>query len=185
MNCPKCQQPNATTARFCQDCGTPLPTSTESARIGAITVDATGGSSVIHVGVPSPSQASGEHCPICGAYKFPNETFRCKQCGRTYICLKHQDEAIFWCQDCVAAAQAQRDAAAKAKRAADEQAQRDAQERARQALTLTLAPGVTMDFVRVPAGNFLMGNTDQRPNMIRKSRSTACPWTSISWVNTR
>ena len=32
----------------------------------------------------------------------------------------------------------------------------------RQALTLTLAPGVTMDFVRVPAGNFLMGSTDQQ-----------------------
>jgi formylglycine-generating enzyme required for sulfatase activity len=30
------------------------------------------------------------------------------------------------------------------------------------ALTLTLAPGVTMDFVRVPAGNFLMGNTEQQ-----------------------
>ena len=40
-----------------------------------------------------------------------------------------------------------------------EAAQRSAEQRSRDNLRLTLAPGVTMDFVRVPAGKFLMGST--------------------------
>ena len=43
-----------------------------------------------------------------------------------------------------------------------EAAQRSAEQRSRDNLRLTLAPGVTMDFVRVPAGKFLMGGERNR-----------------------
>ena len=104
MNCPNCHQPNAVTARFCPDCETPLPTSTDRTRIGAIAVDAMGDSSVIQVGVPQGVPGS-EHCPICGAYNLPDKTFGCKQCGRAFICREHQDKATDWCRECVAAEQ--------------------------------------------------------------------------------
>jgi hypothetical protein len=39
-------------------------------------------------------------CPICGRYKFWNETFRCKNCQRDYICISHQDPVTFLCSEC-------------------------------------------------------------------------------------
>jgi hypothetical protein len=89
-------------ARFCQACGAKLPAAPEALRVGAIAVDASGGSSVINIGAAAPAGVPGEHCPICGTFNRPDTTFRCKNCGRAYLCTRHQDSATFWCAECAA-----------------------------------------------------------------------------------
>ena len=39
-------------------------------------------------------------CPICGKKNRMEDTFRCRECGRDNLCLRHQDEATFLCPDC-------------------------------------------------------------------------------------
>jgi len=42
-------------------------------------------------------------CPICGKKNEQKDTFKCRECGRDNLCLRHQDEATFLCNECVAA----------------------------------------------------------------------------------
>lgn len=39
-------------------------------------------------------------CPICGKKNKPEETFKCKRCGRDNICLWHQDKKTYLCTEC-------------------------------------------------------------------------------------
>ena len=39
-------------------------------------------------------------CPICGKKNRPEDTFKCRECGRDNLCLRHQDEKTFLCADC-------------------------------------------------------------------------------------
>jgi len=39
-------------------------------------------------------------CPICGKKNHPENTFRCRKCGRDNLCLRHQDEKTFLCAGC-------------------------------------------------------------------------------------
>ncbi len=41
-------------------------------------------------------------CPICGKKNRPEDTFKCRECGRDNLCLRHQDEETFLCNDCAA-----------------------------------------------------------------------------------
>ncbi len=43
-------------------------------------------------------------CPLCGKKNHPENTFRCRECGRDNLCLRHQDEVSFLCADCAAKA---------------------------------------------------------------------------------
>ena len=43
-------------------------------------------------------------CPACGKKNRPEDTFRCRACGRDNLCLRHQDESTFLCSDCAAKA---------------------------------------------------------------------------------
>ncbi len=46
--------------------------------------------------------AERAECPICGRTNRMEDTFRCHECGRAGICLKHQDEHSHFCSDCMA-----------------------------------------------------------------------------------
>lgn len=76
-------------------------------------------------------------CPICGACNLPDKTFKCKQCGRSFICREHQDKRTFGCLECV-----QRDAAAERNPAG-------------------------LEWVEVPAGPFLYGDDKARTQIAR------------------
>ncbi len=39
-------------------------------------------------------------CPICGRKNRPEDTFRCKKCGKDDLCIRHQDEKTFLCSQC-------------------------------------------------------------------------------------
>ena len=39
-------------------------------------------------------------CPVCGKKNDPRETFKCRECGRDNLCLRHQDDATFFCAEC-------------------------------------------------------------------------------------
>lgn len=40
-------------------------------------------------------------CPLCGKKNRPEDTFRCRKCGRDDLCLKHQDDKTYLCRDCM------------------------------------------------------------------------------------
>ena len=42
-------------------------------------------------------------CPVCGFRNREETTFRCRICGRDYLCQRHYDEAENCCADCAAA----------------------------------------------------------------------------------
>ena len=37
---------------------------------------------------------------MCGKKNDPKETFKCNECGRDNLCLRHQDSKTFFCVDC-------------------------------------------------------------------------------------
>ena len=41
-------------------------------------------------------------CPICGKKNREEDTFRCRECGRDNLCLRHQDEKTYLCAECAA-----------------------------------------------------------------------------------
>jgi hypothetical protein len=41
----------------------------------------------------------GEHCPLCGSL-VKDDYFRCKSCGRNFICKAHMDKEHLVCYDC-------------------------------------------------------------------------------------
>ena len=56
----------------------------------------------------SSGSANGKHedslvaCPVCGKKNNPVDTFRCRECGRDNLCLRHQDEETYLCAECLA-----------------------------------------------------------------------------------
>jgi hypothetical protein len=40
-------------------------------------------------------------CPICGKENTPHETFRCRRCGRQYLCSEHLNPNERVCEECV------------------------------------------------------------------------------------
>ena len=39
-------------------------------------------------------------CPVCGKKNRPEDTFKCRECGRDNLCLRHQDDKTFLCINC-------------------------------------------------------------------------------------
>lgn len=40
-------------------------------------------------------------CPVCGKKNSPVDTFRCRECGRENLCIRHQNEKTYLCCDCM------------------------------------------------------------------------------------
>ena len=106
-------------------------------------------------------------CPICGKKNDPKDTFKCRECGRDNLCLRHQDEATFLCAECTAA---QRKAHEEAERKAEAERRAREAEAREEALrngtcletgichTITLPGGATMEMIYCPPGEFMMGS---------------------------
>jgi len=45
-------------------------------------------------------QVSAVECPICGKRNEITKTFKCKTCGKDFICLRHQDDTLHSCSNC-------------------------------------------------------------------------------------
>ena len=123
MKCPECNADIAEGGRFCSSCGAKAPPKKEKAGLGGIHVGDVGymeggvtdasmhgsasvGNVNINVGQPDPRvvqpSPSLVECPLCGRQNELGATFRCRKCGRNYLCLRHQDEKTFLCGECMA-----------------------------------------------------------------------------------
>ena len=108
-------------------------------------------------------------CPICGKKNDPKDTFKCRECGRDNLCLRHQDKATYLCAECTAAQRKAREEAeqkAEAERKNREAAAREASLRngtCRETgicRTLTLPGGAEMEMIYCPPGEFMMGSPE-------------------------
>ena len=106
-------------------------------------------------------------CPVCGFRNREEQTFRCRVCGRDYLCTTHFDKQERCCEDCAAAKRREREAA-------ECRAREDAERRAREireaslrngtcletgvCRTITLPGGAEMEMVYCPPGEFVMGS---------------------------
>jgi formylglycine-generating enzyme required for sulfatase activity len=121
-------------------------------------------------------------CPICGQSNPETDTFRCEQCQRAWICLKHRDPQSLLCEECreqtvtrTAIVQILSNRVAKQRREQSftrtalvqilsnrvAKQRRDLAETSRRAdntLSIQLDAGVEMEFIRIPAGEFWMGS---------------------------
>lgn len=101
MKCTKCGNDLVEDAIFCNQCGTPVPSKTPEGMkvgdIGMIRAEAIymGGSS------PAPKAPEGDYCAICGLWVEMKSSFRCKKCGRSYLCQKHLNLEYKICEECV------------------------------------------------------------------------------------
>ncbi len=50
--------------------------------------------------VKTQTEGSFVTCPICGKKNNPVDTFRCRKCGQDNLCLRHQDNETYFCNDC-------------------------------------------------------------------------------------
>ncbi len=48
-------------------------------------------------------------CPVCGKKNAPVDTFRCRECGRENLCIRHQNEKTYLCCDCMEMSHAEDD----------------------------------------------------------------------------
>lgn len=138
MNCSNCGRELLTDARFCHYCGTLVPTEARSSG--------------------NNSTAFLQECPICGKFNAPTETFRCKQCGRGFICLRHQDSASYLCSDCEMEHKAEPDSTPPFSSPARPPGAGLSVRLQGRSLLIHLADGVEVEMLPVPGGEFLMGS---------------------------
>lgn len=132
-------------------------------------------------------------CPVCGRTNRQEQTFRCKQCGRAGLCLAHQDKRTYLCADCQAQNEgahpvqaeqrpARSDAPVKQVRQPEETLPRLAVQKERSPGQVTLAPGVVMEFVCVPAGEFLMGSGENDADGLQDERPQRKVYLDEFWI---
>lgn len=98
MNCPYCHSKIQSKSNFCSVCGKRIPDAYDGVTIGDVGMIR---GETINIGTGEKSDAIlGDHCPICGSYNPLERTFRCANCGRSFICKAHQDQQTFWCVEC-------------------------------------------------------------------------------------
>jgi formylglycine-generating enzyme required for sulfatase activity len=120
---------------------------------------------IVLVGRPPANDRSCEPCPQCGLRQPPEETFRCRRCGRDYLCRTHFVATDQCCESCACTLAQERREQAKRQR---QQAEARRREELRYKLThpvvgatvkLDLASGCRIALCGVPEGGFLLGST--------------------------
>ena len=178
MYCPACGKKMPNQARFCYLCGANLAESKkapeppdEPLRVskGDVGLDRSQ-TVVVHVGKDKEGEKPlGDHCAICGTFVRLEESFRCRQCGRDYLCLSHRDEQRRLCEECAA-----------------EAPQELVQEAVSQMPAGQASPAAPHDvdpygeIIFIPAGEFLMGSSkevaapvEETPAWLRELRAGA------------
>ena len=79
---------------------------------------------------PAPLPSALVVCPVCGFRNREEQTFRCRVCGRDYLCTTHFDNKERCCEDCAAAKRKERAEREAVERKAREEAERRAREEA-------------------------------------------------------
>jgi len=145
MECPNCHAEIPAKARFCLECSKPNPTKKSS----GISIGDVGLIKELHIGTEKPPPTpGGDYCPIRGVWARLKDSFRCRQCGRTGLHHEHRDSELNMCSECAAKIRPVPAAPMTPPKAASQGNE----------IVLTLAIGVEMVFMRVPAGSFLMGS---------------------------
>ena len=130
-------------------------------------------------------------CPVCGKKNAPKDTFRCRECGRDNICLRHQDEATFLCAECTIAqrkALEDADSRAKSERRAREAAEREVALRngtCRETgicRKITLPGGATMEMIYVAPGRFTMGSPESEEGRVGDETQRDVTLTQGFWL---
>jgi len=73
---------------------------TDASRI--VLLDGATSVSVSHYTPTPPSVSSLVVCPVCGKTNEQKDTFKCRECGRNNLCLRHQNDETFLCVACSA-----------------------------------------------------------------------------------
>ncbi len=87
-------------------------------------------------------------CPLCGLRNELRETFFCRQCERDYLCRDHLDRKRHACEECSGTIQVE----AEGTLVREEGAGAEPPTR--------IAGPLDMEFVLIPAGEFMMGSTE-------------------------
>ena len=160
-NCANCSTELPPKAKFCPGCGQPVPPPPPAGAPGAAVTKGDVGldRSVTHFTTVRQSDAEqmADYCPICGSWVARRDSFRCRECGRSFLCHHHRDPERNICLECVAREPVapqetlRQPAAPPAERPT---AARPTPDSSRS----ELAPGVWLEWVDVPSGEFLMGS---------------------------
>ena len=122
--------------------------------------------SIFEKGVLTPAESAGAQnthlviCPACGSRNREEQTFRCRVCGRDYLCAEHLDKKERCCEDCAATKRterAEREAIAEQK-ARDESLRNGTCLETGICRTIILPGGVKMEMIYCPPGVFMMGS---------------------------
>ena len=89
-------------------------------------------------------------CPMCERKNSPENTFRCCECGRDNLCLRHQDEATFLCVGCASKR--------KAREVREESLRNGTCLETGICRMIVLPGGVKMEMIYCPPGEFMMGS---------------------------
>ncbi len=94
-------------------------------------------------------------CPVCGRHNQIADTFRCRVCGKDYLCERHYDESANCCADCAARARAYMKPA--------ESGHFAVLPKTGDSMTLVLPSGVRMEMIYCAPGSFTMGGEWEKP----------------------
>ena len=153
MQCSQCNAEIQPEARFCMMCGEPLP----QPKPNGLQIGDVGMIGELHIGAEAKTGRTnnGDYCPICGIWVKTEESFRCKECGRAHLHVEHRHPQLGVCNECVPPEQHQPEKPSRPKPASPVTKQGEL-------LIVELSPGVDMEFVRVPAGVFTMGEDSEQ-----------------------
>jgi formylglycine-generating enzyme required for sulfatase activity len=150
IRCLNCKSEVPAGAKFCPQCAEKIP----SEQVGGFKIGAVGlrQAGTIHSdNQEKTSGPAGDYCQICGLWVKTEDSFRCKMCGRASLHLEHRQPQAGICSECAAKLQLDLPPANSINETPKKQTSGNRR-------VIPLGEGLEMEFVRIPAGAFLMGS---------------------------